>query len=115
MGSIGRFAGELTIDHTNSPGFTEQEAARANRMGGVAVAGSTKLEVPTFTCAHCNRIVILRPERSRDREVCRKCMKVVCDEHSLWCTPFAALVDAITDGRLKPYHESPLLVPGQRI
>ena len=42
--------------------------------------GMPKLfESPTFTCKHCNRVVIMNPDRSRPRGYCRKCDAYVCD------------------------------------
>jgi hypothetical protein len=88
-------------------------APQIEAAGGVPVAGGDAVEMDTWTCAHCNRIVLRNPNRTRPREVCRKCMKVVCDEHSLWCEPFAALADAISDGKFHALPSSPLLVPGK--
>lgn len=51
--------GYLLIDH------------RANH-GGV-------VETATLTCSHCQRQVILNPDRSRERGYCPKCDHYVCD------------------------------------
>jgi len=114
MSSLNRFAGELTIDHTFSPGIPPELAAQVQARGGIAAAGSTKVEVATYTCAHCNAIVLMRPDRTRDRSVCRKCMRVVCDQHSLWCEPFARLADAVADGKFATVASSALLLPRPR-
>ena len=49
-----------------------------------------KLEMPSFTCCHCNRVVILNPERQRPRNTCRKCMALTCDSGGCLvdCNPF---------------------------
>lgn len=99
MASLQRAAGELVIDHTNSPGIPPELAAQWAAKGVFTAVGSTKLEAQTYTCSHCNAIVIMRPERIRPREVCRKCMHVVCDRCSLWCSPFAKIADAVADGK----------------
>lgn len=101
MSSLRRLAGELLIDHSNSPGIPDALAAKWRRMG-VAVAGpGEKLEVQTFTCRHCQAIVVINPERQRERNVCRKCMAIVCDKPScvLECTPFAAIIERAMSGR----------------
>ncbi len=41
--------------------------------------GGTLLELKTVTCRHCNKVVVLNPERTRPREYCRKCDGYVCD------------------------------------
>ena len=42
-------------------------------------SGGLKLELPTITCVHCNCVVVLNPERRRERNWCRKCDAYVCD------------------------------------
>ena len=110
---IGGHNGYLIIDHRNSPGIPEAMAPQVAALGGIPVPGNTAVEVDTWTCAHCHAIVLKRPERTREREVCRKCMKVVCDNHNLWCEPFEQLADAIQDGKFHALPTSPLLVPGK--
>ena len=96
---LGGGRGYLVIDHRNSPGTRE-------------VPGGTQLERDTWTCSHCGAIVIKNPDRTRPREVCRKCMAVVCDKCVLWCEPFQALADAVADGKFYKLAGSSLIVPG---
>ena len=111
MPSLGRLAGELTIDHTDSPGIPADLAAKWSKMG-VAVAGpGVKVEMATYTCRHCNAVVLMRPERTRPREVCRKCMAVVCDKCVAWCEPFEKIAEAIVEGKFHRLGDTPLLVP----
>ena len=35
--------------------------------------------LPTLTCCHCNRVVVLNPERRRERHWCFKCDAYICD------------------------------------
>lgn len=53
------------------------------RPGGLLTSGnvgSDKVqEFPTYTCNHCNRVVVMHPDRTRERATCRKCMAPVCD------------------------------------
>jgi hypothetical protein len=108
---IGAHTGYLYIDHRNSPGIPEELAPQVAAAGGVPVPGNVMLELDTWVCAHCGAVVLKNPDRTRPREVCRKCMKVVCDNHNLWCEPFQALADAIDDGKWDKLPSSPLLVP----
>jgi hypothetical protein len=112
MSRLGGGRGYLTIDHRNSPGIPDSMAPQVAAMGGLPVPGGVQLELDTWTCAHCNAIVVKRPGRTRPREVCRKCMAVVCDSCVLWCEPFTKIAEAIVEGK---YHNlnSPLLVPGK--
>lgn len=109
MSKIGAHNGYLIVDHRNSPGISKEEAAAA---GVVSAPGGTLLEMDTWTCAHCGAIVLKNPDRLRPREVCRKCMKVVCDNHVLWCEPFEKISDALLDGTLHKVADSPLILPG---
>jgi hypothetical protein len=96
---LARQAGYLMLDHSNSPGIPADLAAKWARRGTTVTVGSTKLEVPTYTCRHCNATVVINPDRTRPREVCRKCMAVVCDSCITECTPFAALIESVMSGR----------------
>lgn len=43
-------------------------------------SGGRLFEADTYTCTHCNRVVVLNPERKRDRYKCRGCSHHICDE-----------------------------------
>lgn len=99
MTSLGRVGGYLVVDHSNSPGIpadlAEKWAAR-----GIPTAGEGKtLELDTWSCSHCNRVILKNPARKRPREVCRKCMHVVCDSCVDHCQPFDAIVERAAAGR----------------
>lgn len=36
-------------------------------------------EAATLTCRHCNVVVVLNPQRRRDRGVCYRCNSYLCD------------------------------------
>ena len=61
------------------------------QMGELSVTECGKTEVfPTYTCAHCNDIIIMRPDRVRPRQRCFKCFKMICgtkDICTVDCTP----------------------------
>lgn len=38
------------------------------------------LEADTFTCCHCDSVVVKHPQRVRDRHMCFKCGKLTCDQ-----------------------------------
>lgn len=37
------------------------------------------VEYDTYTCSHCQTVVILNPDRKRDRYKCRGCQHHICD------------------------------------
>lgn len=43
-------------------------------------AGQPLAELATFTCSHCQRVVIKNPERTRERYHCRGCDHLLCDD-----------------------------------
>ena len=90
--------GYYSLDHGGGPGLTEQEA----RAGGLPLAaGRGVFEAPTITCRHCNRVVILNPNRTRERGYCPKCDAYLCDGCEVArrvtgeCNPIAKQLDAL--------------------
>jgi hypothetical protein len=58
--------------------------------------GSDVVEtLPTLTCAHCNRVVVLHPLRERERSWCSKCDAYICDSAgcNAECFPTAQALD----------------------
>lgn len=41
--------------------------------------GNPKFEADTYTCTHCNYVVVMHPERTRERYKCRGCSHHICD------------------------------------
>lgn len=74
--SLAAGAGYLIIDHTNSPGLTAEESTR---FGLPPAPGGSVIERDTVTCAHCHCVVVLNPERVRQRATCLKCASYICD------------------------------------
>lgn len=70
-----------------------------NRAGPGLPGMPAVLEASTYTCSHCQAIVIVNPQRTRERAFCRKCDHYICDEcgivaqHSLFHRPFAQVAD----------------------
>lgn len=54
-----------------------------------------KLEFDTFTCVHCNRMVVKNPKRQRPRNECHNCNKLTCDSAGciIECNPFERDLD----------------------
>lgn len=76
MGSHRSHEGYLFVDHRESPGLPEEMAIAAGRP-----VSSAKgiFEAPTYTCNHCQAVVVINPNRTRDREWCSKCDHHICD------------------------------------
>ena len=78
------YEGYLLIDHTASPGTGGLAADQVVRHREVPVVPEgTKLEASIVTCAHCQRGVILNPQRGHSREWCSGCDHYICDNCGL--------------------------------
>jgi hypothetical protein len=97
--------GYTMIDHRESPGITPEEAAQC--PGTIPVGKGTMFESPFITCSHCQRGVVLNPDRSRPRGYCHKCDKYICDQctaelfNTGVCRPIAQVVDEILEAAVK--------------
>ena len=94
--------GYVRIDNRESPGIDGHPAYQKN----------TLFESATFTCSHCQRVVIVNPKRNRERAYCRSCDHLICDscesERVLLakpCKPFKQIIDELIDSIMKglPY------------
>ena len=58
-------------------------------------SGGTLQEMNTMTCAHCGVVVVLNPERTRERGYCNKCHAYICDRPGCHagCFPQSKAVD----------------------
>lgn len=88
--------GYLTIDHRASPGLS----------------GMPKyFEADTRACSHCRVVVMMNPERERERFTCPKCFRYCCDicatayRVNFICRPWEQVVDEVVSG----YSPLPLL------
>ena len=68
--------GYLLIDNRNSPGVP---AEQMRTTGLPSDAGRGLFESATVTCSHCHRIVVLNPDRTRERAYCSQCDYYLCD------------------------------------
>lgn len=105
---IGRQGGYLQIDNRAAP------ASPATRDLPGGIGSGALLELDTFSCVHCQRVVLKNPLRLRPREVCMKCMAVVCDTCApLDCRPFQKLIDDLRPD-LRPVTDSQLWLPNNQ-
>ena len=92
MSSLKRHEGYLIIDNRGLPAI-EAPDPKFNTVGA-----NQNYESATITCAHCNTVVILRPDRSRPRGYCRKCDAYVCDLcNGQECIPYDKLLDEMQE------------------
>jgi hypothetical protein len=69
--------GILIVDHRAGPGLSIE---MTQAMGLPPMPGGKLMESATKKCAHCPRVVILNPDRSRPRHYCPSCDNYICDD-----------------------------------
>ena len=88
----------LEIDHRESPGITPEQAARAG-LGTMSVGAGQVMKSAVTHCSNCETMVVLNPNRTRERHWCSKCDAYHCDTCALRtkitgvCRPFKQLLD----------------------
>lgn len=70
--------GVVLIDHRNSPGISE-EFIRKNKIDAPAVPGGQTFESALRVCHHCQRDIILLPNRAKEANWCWSCDHDICD------------------------------------
>ena len=68
--------GYLILDHRASQGVPDEVMVKDGLPPG---AGRGVFESATYTCSHCEYVVVLNPNRTREREYCRGCDSYICD------------------------------------
>lgn len=94
--------GYLLIDNRHGPALTPEQAAKTGK--DIAGVGNRSVfESATITCAHCHKIVVLNPQRTRERGYCSRCDHYVCDAPTCnaVCTPRSAILDEARKSELR--------------
>ena len=71
--------GYLMIDNRAGPGLPEG----MERLLGLAPGEFDRkglFEAATYTCPHCQAVVVIEPKRTRERAFCASCDRRVCDD-----------------------------------
>ena len=68
--------GYFMSDHRAAPAVEDAVVLAAGLPAG---AGRGLFEAPTYTCSHCQVVVIVNPKRNRERAYCRGCDHMICD------------------------------------
>jgi hypothetical protein len=96
--------GYFMLDNRNNQGIPESMALRD---GLPASAARGLFEADTFTCSHCNVVVVKNPERKRERWYCHGCTHEICDKCNVKksagapCRTFNQFVDELLERQEK--------------
>lgn len=70
--------GYLMVDHRASPGLSPKQATALGYHPSQVREGQL-FETKTNHCSHCGTVVIMNPQRTRERAFCQYCSKYICD------------------------------------
>lgn len=90
--------GYFMLDHSQTIGLPDEVVLRAGLPAG---AGRGLFETSTYTCSHCQAVVIQNPDRKRERAYCRGCDHLICDgcgairAKTFACKTFKQVVDEL--------------------
>lgn len=96
--------GYFLLDHRYTPGISEE---LVHAQGLPPGAGQGLFEAPTYTCSHCQVVVVINPARNRERAYCRKCDHYICDKcggilaATKVCKPYKQFMDEIQEAGLR--------------
>jgi hypothetical protein len=76
MTSLRNHEGYFMMDHRQGNPAPDELVIASGLPAG---AGTGLFEAPTFTCSHCGSVVIMNPNRQRERTYCRGCDHLLCD------------------------------------
>jgi hypothetical protein len=101
---VPRGLGYLEIDHRAAEMLLPPEIQRY-------------FEADTYTCSHCDRVVVLNSQRTRERYKCGGCNHHVCDECAAKrvaggsCRTMAQFVEEIRDRDARQPESSSIILP----
>jgi len=79
--------------------------------------GFRHFEADTYTCSHCNSVVILNPARVRERYKCNGCNHHLCDNCASLryagapCKTMLQVLEEIQDAAVRQAEHSTLILP----
>lgn len=107
--------GLVTVDHRDSPGISDSLAVPNGMPIGT---GKGLAELPTFTCSHCQAVVVMNPLRTRDRAYCTGCDRYLCDgcgaakAQTGICRPYVKFIDEMQERDALAQQRGCLILPG---
>lgn len=74
-------------------------------------------EADTYTCTHCERVVVLNPQRKRERYKCKSCNHHICDDCAAKavmgeaCVPFKAMIEQLREQAERQAESQSIILP----
>lgn len=106
--------GYFRLDHSQTQGMPDEAVVKAGLPPG---AGRGLFEAPTYTCSHCQAVVVMNPKRNRERAYCRGCDHLICDKcgairaQTGVCKTFKQIVDEALSLAERPAATGSIILP----
>ena len=92
---------------------------RDERASGIPIGttNSCLFETDTYTCTHCNAVVLLNKDRVRPRYRCRGCDHLICDncaairEAGAPCRTMAQIFDELQEEAVRQAESPSIILP----
>jgi hypothetical protein len=104
----------LTDGQPRGLGYVEIDHRAA---GAPFPTGKLHFEADTYTCRHCERVVVLNPERKRERYKCSGCNHHICDDCQALrftgapCKTYAQFIDELREQEARQPEPGSIILP----
>lgn len=89
-----------------------------NRAADVLPPGTVRhFEADTYTCSHCETVVIMNPARKRERYKCKSCSHHICDPCAAKafegekCLPFKTMIEQLREQAERQAETPSIILP----
>ena len=114
MNSLRSHEGYLLIDHRNTEAVPDEVVVSNGLPPG---SGRGLFEAPTYTCSHCQTVVVMNPNRQRERAYCRGCDHLICDNcgvlraNGAKCKTFKQVIEEILESAHGQAESGSIILP----
>jgi hypothetical protein len=113
MTSLRAHEGYMMVDNRQSQGIDD---ATMVALGYPVGAGRGLFEASTYTCSHCNAVVVIEQKRTRERGYCRGCSRQICDgcnvikAQTFECRSMARIIDETLESAVRQTEAGPTIL-----
>ena len=107
----------LIITDGQPRGLGYLEVDQRNAESPLPPGTQRHFEADTYTCSHCQRVVVMNPLRKRERYKCKGCAHHICDDCAAAisqggsCRTFAQIVEEELERVARQPFSSPIVLP----
>jgi len=107
----------IIIDGNQPRGLGYLQIDQRNVHAPLPAGTQRHLETDTYTCSHCQKVVILNPNRTRERYKCTGCQHHICDTCAAekfagkQCKTFWQQANELLEKSVRQTNPSPIILP----